>query len=327
MNNCVENENSVPEQQQPKNDKSFNDDNHWSSDDYITDTSDDSSDDDSELSFNETFSNDKKDHRIMFAASNLSVSDVMLMLQAINIRFNKTREEQNTLLKLVKVLAGPSFDTLSYSPYKLTKAVAPPKETMKKQYYCPTCNCIITEMFLSEKKKFSKVCEICQKKFLISPANSNYFISLSVRYQLKKLFSRKDIQQSIFNWEKEVSTSKMNFITDITDSILYKENIKSSDTISFNFSTDGAQLFNSAKKALWPLQLHLNCLSGTSRFKYPIIMALWQTEQEPTPQFMDLYMSVLINECREVSENGIEIIDYKTGKKYIKKLVPFLLLR
>ena len=167
MNNCVENENSVPEQQQLRNDKSFNDDNHYSSsDDDFTDTSDDSSDDDSKFSFNETFSNDKKDHRIMFATSNLSVSDVMLMLQAINISFNKTREEQNTLLKLVKVLAGPSFDTLSYSPYKLAKDVAPPKETMKKHYYCPTCNCIITEMFLSEKKKFSKVCEICQKKLL-----------------------------------------------------------------------------------------------------------------------------------------------------------------
>ena len=38
---------------------------------------------------------------------------------------------------------------------------------------------------------------------------------------------------------------------------------------------------------------------------------------------MDLYMSVLIYECREVSENGIEIIDYKSGKKYIKRLVPF----
>ena len=77
-------------------------------------------------------------------------------------------------------------------------------------------------------------------KEVTSPVNSNYFISLNVRYQLEELFSRKDIKESIFNWDKETSISTINFITNITNSILYKENIKSSDMISFNFSTDGA---------------------------------------------------------------------------------------
>ena len=274
-----------------KNDKSYSNYDHWSSDDDITDytssddpsdnypdltdSSDDSSSDDgSESDLYEKFFSKKKDSRIMFAESNLTVSDVILMLQAIIIKFNKTREEQNALLKLIKELAGPSFDTWNYSPYMLAKYVAPPKETMKKHYYCPTCNCILSEIFLSDKKKISIVCDICKNKFLISPQNPNYFISLNVRYQLEKLLCRKDIQQSIFNWSKETSISKENVITDITDSSLYKQNIKGSDVLSFNFSTDGAQLFKSAKKALWPLQLHLNYFSDTSRFKYPVIVAL-----------------------------------------------------
>ena len=162
-----------------------------------------------------------------------------------------------------------------------------------------------------------------KKKNLISPQCSNYFVSLDVRYQIETLFNRRDIQLSLSNWSKDTNEIKSNIIADITDSDLYKQNITESDVLSYNFSTDGAQLFKSAKKPLWPLQLYLNCLSGKGRFKYPIIVALWQTEMEPTAKFMDLYLSVLKKQCDDLSTNGIEVTVYEIGKKLVKKLVPF----
>ena len=104
-----------------------------------------------------------------------------------------------------------------------------------------------------------------------------------MKFQLENLLSRKDIQKSIAHYAEKEKNKPPCVITDITDSELYKENIADCDVIAFNFSTDGAQLFNSSKKALWPLQLHLNCLLGRIRFKHPVLVALWQTEKNQRP--------------------------------------------
>lgn len=111
-------------------------------------------------------------------------------------------------------------------------------------------------------------------------------------------------------------------MTDITDSALYKKNIKG-DVLSFNFSTDEAQLFKSSNKAFWPLQLHFNFLYGKARFQFPVLVALWQTEIEPTPDFMNLYMSVLKKNCDDLLSKGVRYTDHETGILKTLKLVPF----
>lgn len=250
-----------------------------------------------------------KDDRIMFSESGLTVSDVLLMLQGLNIKFNTTRRMQNALLDFVRNLAGPAFQTWTYSPYLMSKTVAPPAESIKKNYYCSECNVLLGESLLHTRTKtFSLQCEKCEKVYSITSQSSNYFVSLDVKLQIENLLNRKDIQKSMLDQaEKEKNKdSAMTDITDITDSELYKKNIIDEDILSFNFSTDGAQLQKSTKKALWPLQLHLNCLTGRKRFKYPVIVALWQTEKEPTPAFMDLFMSVFKKQCDELRLTGVK---------------------
>uniref|UniRef100_A0ABD2WA81 DUF4211 domain-containing protein n=1 Tax=Trichogramma kaykai TaxID=54128 RepID=A0ABD2WA81_9HYME len=296
-----------------------------SSTDY-DDTSDEEGSDEfhqfADSEYNRFFTNDE---RIMFPSSNLTVSDTLMMLKAINIRFNHTRDEQKALLQLVKTLAGPQFVNWYYSPYLLSKAVSPPKEKMIKHYYCSNSNISLTQMFLSEMKKKTIQCEKCKNMIKISSKSTNFFVTLDVKYQLKNLFNNKKVQKSFFKFTKESSHRKKNDISDIYDSKLYKKffNQNDSDILTLNFSTDGSQLFKSAKKALWPLQLHLNCFSGKLRFKHPIIVALWQTEQEPTADFMNLYMTVFKEECDQLSNTGIEIIDHETGVVYKKRIVPF----
>ena len=232
------------------------------------------------------------DDRIMFLDSNLTVSDVLLMLEGINIKFNPTCELQNALLNLLRILSGHTFESWDYSPYLLSKTVVPPPDTLKKHYYCPDYNVLLEETLLSSKKKISLQCEKCQKVYSNCSKNCDHFISLDVKLQLENLLSRKDIQMSMNDYTKKEQNKKPHVITDLTDSELYNKNIKDCDVISFNFSTDGAQLFKSSKKALWPLQLHLNCLLGQMRFKNPVIIALWQTDKEPTPEFMDLFVGM-----------------------------------
>ena len=98
-----------------------------SDDDDIDDSYDISSDDDFDSDFydssftenidcDERFSKNKDD-RIMFSESNQTVSDVILMMLAMIVKFNYTREHQTALINFVKELAGPRFNTWNCSPY------------------------------------------------------------------------------------------------------------------------------------------------------------------------------------------------------------------
>ena len=286
-------------------------------DDFFTETSDD------ERPFKVSEESFHEDERVMFPASKLTVSNVLLMLKAITIKFGSTREQKIALINYTKCLAGPEFSTWNYSPYKLDKYVALPADNIKKHYFCEDCNESLVEMLILEKKKISTHCNSCKKLYTITSANENYFIYFDIQYQLRTLLNKKDIQQSMFDFTKESCRSRDGIMTDITDSLLYKKNCNASNTICFNFSLDGAQQWKSAKKALWPMQIHLNCFVGVTRFKYAILVALYQTEKEPTPQFMNLFMSVLKEQCDVLAEQGIQLIDYWTKDVFVLKLIPF----
>uniref|UniRef100_A0ABD2X0U9 RING-type domain-containing protein n=1 Tax=Trichogramma kaykai TaxID=54128 RepID=A0ABD2X0U9_9HYME len=255
-----------------------------------------------------------KDNRIMFPSSELSVSDVLLMIKGFNIKFGTTRAMQQALLDFVKVLAGPNFELWDYSTYKLSKTLAPPKETIQKKYYCTECSILLIDLDISRTKKIKVLCHECQKMYEITSESHNYIIALDIKFQLNNLFNQPHIQKSMkINFEK-IHNKTTSSISDITDSILFNENIKDPDIMTFNFSADGAQLFESSQKSMWPLQLTLNCLNGKDRFKYPILVALWETEHEPSAKFMNFYLSELKVQCDRINENGIQIVDNINGE-------------
>lgn len=273
------------------------------------------------LNINANFNYFNIDKRIMFTGSNLSISDVKIMIQAFTVKFGLTKKMQEETVSLIKALAGPEFDSFSYTPYLISKDIAPPKNSIVKHHYCDTCNVIISNSFLSEKNKKSAICQSCKVEFDITPRSEKFFLTLSVKYQLETLLNKKEVQLAIDKALEDSKVHSTNSIDDVTDSILHKKNIN--NQISFNFSTDGAQFHKSSKKSTWPLQIILNIFRSNKRFKYPILLALWKTEKEPTPQFMDLYLSTLENVCNELKLKGIDFVDCSTGETRNMTFTPF----
>ncbi|KAL7296822.1 hypothetical protein TKK_0010219 [Trichogramma kaykai] len=262
------------------------------------------------------------DQRIMFRDSDLTVSDVMLMLQSINIRFGTTRALQNALLDFIKALAGPKFNSWNFSPYVMSKTVAPPKNTLKKIYYCHDCHIKLGDILLSQKKSVPLRCSSCDVTYEVTKDLDSYIISLDLKYQLQNLVNRRDIQESIEQNNTRLSNVDEGTINDVTDGELFKLHVRDPGALSLNFSLDGAQLFKSAKKSFWPLQANLNCLFGKKRFKHPLIVALWQTEKEPAPAMLNLILS--IEQCNDInSKGGLQIIDVNTGQIYSKPVVLY----
>ena len=291
---------------------------------YDSDTELETEDDDDDL-FSTSINNvdAKQDNRIMFQSSNLTVANVLLMLRGIIIRFNSNRNEQIALLDFVKILAGLEFQSWNYTPYLLSKILAPRSDMVQKHYYCLNCNIKLLSVEAQINVLKSVTCENCSKKLFICSKSTNYFTSVSIKYQLEMLLNRPDIQENLKEFYKQKSSRSDENIHDVYDSSIYKEIQKRlPGSLTYNFNTDGAQLFNSAKKSLWPLQLHLNELTPNVRFKNIILAALWQTEKEPTPAFIDLFMFIFVQEMLDLESTGINIVDHKTGCIQNKKIVP-----
>lgn len=60
------------------------------------------------------FSIFNKTERVMFASSNLTVSDVKIMIEGLIVKFGMTRKLQEAIVSMIKVLAGPEYDNFTY---------------------------------------------------------------------------------------------------------------------------------------------------------------------------------------------------------------------
>ncbi|XP_074114120.1 uncharacterized protein LOC141537173 [Cotesia typhae] len=92
-------------------------------------------------------------------------------------------------------------------------------------------------------------------------------------------------------------------INDIYDSQLYKAVQKlSPGALTYNVNTDGAPLTKSSKRSMWPIQLHINELSPTLRFRNVLLGGLYITSAELSPEFMQTYMSKFLEKANNIME-------------------------
>ncbi|XP_023319347.1 uncharacterized protein LOC111694657 [Trichogramma pretiosum] len=279
----------------------------FESDNDDDDSDDDDSDDDASGDDVERFGDSNsflRDDRIMFSSSKCTVADVVLMLNAIIIKFNPTRKFQESLIDFVRTLAGKEFDSWKYNAYRANKQFAPSPNTIKKNFFCPDCNKIVLSIDNTKVAKAVVNCTHCLEDIVITPSSKDYFLTLSMKYQLELLLNRPDIQQSMKSFVEKRNNAcivENNTITDVQDSASYIElQNKYPGALTFNFNTDGAQLFESAKRSLWPLQIYINELPPDMRFKYILLAALIETEKEPTADRLGMYMETMIQECEQL---------------------------
>ncbi|CAD6230410.1 GSCOCG00012179001-RA-CDS [Cotesia congregata] len=265
---------------------------------------------------------------IMFPQSSSTVSDVLLMVTTFSVSKHLTRNDQDDLINLIKVLAGPAFESWNASHYSRSKAYNPPRKKIQSNFYCQTekCQRILHTRKLSDKDKKIKVqCSDCKAKYKLSSASKNQFIIIDLKYQLKLLFRDTEVKNDLLNtMEKLRQPRNDGVIHDIYDGQLYKAVQKlSPGALTYNVNTDGAPLTKSSKRSMWLIQLHINELSPTLRFRNVLIGGLYITSAEPSPEFMQTYMSKFLEKANNIMEAGINITD---NEDRIRNLKFFCLL-
>lgn len=90
---------------------------------------------------------------MMFLQAQLTISDVLLMITVFSVKKSLTRQDENDLIDLVKVLAGPEFVSWNASYHARAKTFNPPRSKINTHFYCEACNVIIKTHNNSQKIK------------------------------------------------------------------------------------------------------------------------------------------------------------------------------
>ena len=109
--------------------------------------------------------------------------------------------------------------------------------------------------------------------------NADYFVSLSLESQLRKLLSDQKIAEMIMNYRFTRTKENEDNLEDIYDGSEYKKHSASGkilsypENFSYSFFTDGVPL-GKTKKSLWPIYVSLNELSPNERRNYILLVGL-----------------------------------------------------
>lgn len=260
--------------------------------------------DESEQVEDKSYQNDEetnKDNMVIFVESNLTISDIKNLILSFCLRHSLSKSGVSDLIKIIEMCAGKK---LPLTNYYIDTFFSVPENVVQYNFYCDFCKAeLVTDLHRSGVTNYTKICNQCNNQNTISLEVSNHFILLDLEYQFRSLLDRININ-SIYNYMAKTCSYK---IEDIYNSEIYKLNHQSFDDdkcvkLTFNFSTDGAPIFESSKRSMWPIQLILNELPPKERFKNVILAGIWCANCEPN---MTIFMNCFARNCENIAEQGI----------------------
>lgn len=164
------------------------------------------------------------------------------------------------------------------------------------EYFIKCSSCKIYTKTLSDKIE----CNNCDKH--LKRANSEYFVYLPITQQLNK--SIDEHFEAIMSYRDRITRNDNNVITDIQDSVQFKKSQcehSNEIVLSLTANTDGAQMFNSSTKSLWPIQIYQNFLPPHIRYNPENIIVVALHSGKPN---MQDFFQPLLNELKEIYDDG-----------------------
>lgn len=163
-------------------------------------------------------------------------------------------------IKILNEVPGSKF-RLPDTKYKIRQTVQPAFE-YEVHYMCRECE-IYTRAPSKEQRKNQINCKQCGSA--VDRKSDEFFIYIPIEQQLRVSIEKNFDSIIQFKYAER----NKNVISDIQDGHIHK-NLDSKFPDSFNLSllinTDGAQVFDSTNKSLWPIQIIQNFLNPKIRY-------------------------------------------------------------
>lgn len=255
---------------------------------------------------------------IMFESSNISVWEVFNMIQAMSRRFKFSGEVQQSVLEFTKILAGPKFENFNTTKYSMNKIYNPPDDRKTYVFFCPVCNTVLHDPIEKQNmtNKTTAICEKCSKNYLLTMSSDNYFISVDLAYQIRLILENEEIERAIKENVHQIrnQSSDANTISDVYSSSRYmncdyiaEKQDNNVIVLTLNVNIDGAPLFNTSKRSLWPIQAIINEIPVKLRHSFFLLAALWLTSSEPNPDRMNIYLKFFVKQIMNMMNEGLMV--------------------
>ncbi|KAK3918258.1 50S ribosomal protein L20 [Frankliniella fusca] len=216
---------------------------------------------------------------------------VLSLVQSVNL----SGADVDKLLQLIDLLI-PQPNTFVKTSHLFFRHLGKSDFLFELIHYCSVCWKI--------RESMTDLCDFC-----VSRPNRkvDYFVSLPLEPQIRKLLSRPGVLESL-QYKAKRPRNNSNY-EDVYDGSVYKSAERSfrfgNVTISLMWYTDGLSLYECSAYSLWPFFFVVNELPPQERFKREnIIMAgLWGCQDKPHPNFF------LQKTCSELSKlkDGITV--------------------
>lgn len=233
------------------------------------------------------------------------------MSLAIGLRHSLPWIAITDILKMINVIFGERI--IPDTKFLLEKYFSPEITSAVYHAYCPHC-----KKYLGISESIQNLND-CECGFNLKETMS-FFVEFNLKDEIKKLLSNKLVIKHL-NYRFKRKKKNDEALEDIFDGKNYKRNkyLENELNLSYIFNTDGCQLADTSKVAIWPYYIMINELPPHIRTKYIIPAGLWVDKSQPN---MNVFGDIFVKQANELSTVGI-LWNYR-GKDVISKIFPLL---
>ncbi|XP_043466329.1 uncharacterized protein LOC122501120 [Leptopilina heterotoma] len=268
------------------------------------------------------------ENRIMFSQSNLTVRDVVAMTRGFSLRFGLSYQARLELTNLLKLCAGPDFDSLNLSNHKMSRMFEPPEKSITFSFYCPACK----KVLISKQNKKSQAIpeglrDKCGSQYNLSTKKGKYMLMVDLKYQIEQLLKLNDVKTFLIDRHRRQNPVNDidGSITDVQDGTLYKLNnpTNSRNVLTLNAFFDGATMKRSGNESFWAILVSMNELPINLRFKYIMVGGLMMIDKEPSPDLINAFSEEFLNLIEILNTQGVDLI---VGNRRINFFINLLFI-
>ncbi|CAG5075422.1 Protein of unknown function [Cotesia congregata] len=231
-----------------------------------------------------------------------------LLTLVIKWRRNTTFTVASDISRLLNIATDVSDD--KSSSYHFKKIIDKYSQRVTTHYMCIECG-----NYLGSIRNRIVQCDSCLHKVKNEgELDKSFFLHLPLEDQLREIFETTEAHNLHSKNRKKIHT---NGLEDIYDGKLYKKRICNDNTISINFSVDGAPIFDSSNSSVYPILCTINELDPIKRRNHIMLSSIWFGTGKP--KSMNGYLKPFVDEATKLFNKGFKYV--YTGQEYKKYVV------
>lgn len=241
----------------------------------------------------------QNEKRTICPCTKLTAEDVMLMYLTLGLRHNLSWLAQVDILKMINAMYGD--EKIPNTKYKYFNYIDRSDDNFKYHIFCSEC-----EKYFGNRDNLLESTD-CNYGHVISVYSSNYFLSIYLESQFKRLLKNTTIIDSLLTYRFNRSKINDTALEDIYDGAEYRKHFDNGKILShlynfkYSFSTDGIPMGKSCDKTIWSIYVTINELPPKERSKHVLLAGLYVGKKDPNQY---VFLQPFIKQANKLSLHG-----------------------